>query len=588
MYVGKFIYLEFKNLMAIPQLVPSSNNVLFQNTTFSIDALGRLVCNTWKEATGNGGSPFDVVVVGAGMYGAYLAAKINRLNPNKRVIVLEAGSFLIGEHVQNLGNVGLGVPSEILPSSDPGTPRELVWGIPWRGNVPFPGLAYCVGGKSIYWGGWCPKLTDDDLSNWSSSTANYLNGNYSELVKEIGVEPTADFINGNLQTALSNATIVATPTVSNIELAIGNNGVEEAPLAVQGDSPASGLFSFDKYSSVPILISAIRQDSDRSGGNDANRKIFLVPNAHVIRLYATSGVVNTIEVEVNGQREILNISSNCSVVLAASTIESTRLALASFPTPLMGRNLMAHVRSDFTVRIRRSAFTPTLPLDLDTAALLVRGQASTGAKFHLQITASAHSSGSDELLYRMIPDLDLLKEQLANDDPNWITVTLRGIGEMIGDRTSTIPNINGSWINLSPFETDEFGLPRAYTQLKLSSNDLTTWNDMDGATVELAQKIAGSSTNIEYLYDGGWQTTPFPLTRPFPNWRRGVGTTYHEAGTLWMGNNPTNSVTDEVGRFHHISNAYACDQSIFPTVGSVNPVLTGLTLAKQLAEKLST
>ena len=125
--------------MPIPQLVPSSNNVTFQNTTFSIDALGRLVCNTWEEATENGGSPFDVVVIGSGMYGAYLATKINRLAPNKRVLVLEAGSFLVGEHVQNLGNVGLNVPGEIIPSQDPGIPRELVWGLPWRGNVTFPG-----------------------------------------------------------------------------------------------------------------------------------------------------------------------------------------------------------------------------------------------------------------------------------------------------------------------------------------------------------------------------------------------------------------------------------------------------------------
>jgi choline dehydrogenase-like flavoprotein len=53
-----------------------------------------------------------------------------------------------------------------------------------------------------------------------------------------------------------------------------------------------------------------------------------------------------------------------------------------------------------------------------------------------------------------------------------------------------------------------------------------------------------------------------------------------------MGDNQGTSVTDPVGRFHHISNAYACDQSIFPTVGSVNPILTGLTLASRLADHL--
>ncbi len=573
--------------MALSQLVPSQTQVNFQSTTFSIDALGRFICNTWEEATLNGGAPFDVVVIGSGMYGAYCATKINRLSPNKRVLVLEAGSFLLAEHVQNLPRIGLNIPGEILPSDDPGTARDLVWGIPWRGNVPFPGLAYCVGGKSIYWGGWCPTLTSGDLQQWPSSTAQYLTNNYSKLEQEIGVEPATDFISGALQTALSNATVNATSAVSNIELGIGNNGVETAPLAVQGSSPASGLFSFDKYSSVPLLIDAIREDVEKSNGNDANRRLFLVPNTHVVRLYANNGIVDTVEVEENGQRKFLPLSPNCSVVIATSTIETTRLALESFPTPLMGRNLMAHVRSDFTVRIRRSAFTDPLPNDLDTAALLVRGIASTSARFHLQVTASAHSGGSDALLYRMIPDLDLLEEQLANDDPQWITITLRGVGEMLGDSITPIPNQNGSWINLSPFESDEFGVPRAYVQIKTAPNDIQTWDEMDQTTVELAQKIAGSPGNIEYLYDGGWQTTPFPLNRPFPDWRRGLGTTYHEGGTLWMGSNPTTSVTNEVGRFHHIQNTYVCDQSMFPTVGSVNPVLTGLTLARQLAEQLA-
>jgi choline dehydrogenase-like flavoprotein len=54
-----------------------------------------------------------------------------------------------------------------------------------------------------------------------------------------------------------------------------------------------------------------------------------------------------------------------------------------------------------------------------------------------------------------------------------------------------------------------------------------------------------------------------------------------------MGDDPATSVTDVFGRFHGVQNAYACDQSIFPTVGSVNPVLTGLTLARRLAEHLT-
>lgn len=54
-----------------------------------------------------------------------------------------------------------------------------------------------------------------------------------------------------------------------------------------------------------------------------------------------------------------------------------------------------------------------------------------------------------------------------------------------------------------------------------------------------------------------------------------------------MGEDPALSVTNPNGRLHSSTNVYAADQSTFPTVGSVNPVLTGLTLAKRLAEHLS-
>jgi choline dehydrogenase-like flavoprotein len=570
--------------MPLPNLVPAGGPVNVQTTTFSVDALGRFVCSTWEEATGSGGAPFSAVVIGAGMYGAYCATKIFRRPVGKRVLVLDAGRFLVSEHVQNLARIGLDVPGAIFPANDPGVARELVWGLPWRGNVEFPGLAYCTGGKSIYWGGWCPQLTPGDLQGWPAAAVSYLNANYTDLESETGVQPGTDFIFGDLYEMLRTRTLSVIGSVPNVESGLGTNGVEPAPLAVQGSAPASGLFSFDKFSSTPLLVDAIREDVAASGLNDANRRLFLVPTAHVIKLHTTGGTVHTIEVDVNGQRKFLPVNPSCAVILAASAIESTRIALHSFPTSLMGRNLMAHVRSDFTVRVKRSAL-PTVPAHVQTAAFLVRGVTPSG-RFHLQVTASTHNAGSDELLFRMVPDVEILNAQLANQDPNWITITLRGIGEMRGNTAAAVPNATTSWINLSPFESDEYGVPRAYVQINVTPGDLQVWQTMDQTAVALAQKIAGAAGNIEYLYDGGWKSQPFPLNRAFPEWHRGLGTTYHEAGTLWMGDSPASSVTTALGRFHHVTNAYACDQSLFPTVGSVNPVLTGLTLAKRIAEQV--
>lgn len=86
---------------------------------------------------------------------------------------------------------------------------------------------------------------------------------------------------------------------------------------------------------------------------------------------------------------------------------------------------------------------------------------------------------------------------------------------MAGNRIDPVPDPARSWIDLSPYENDEFGVPRAYVHLVAAQSDLQTWAGMDA-----------------------------------------------------------------------VSNAYACDQSIFPTVGSANPVLTGLTLAKRVATAL--
>jgi choline dehydrogenase-like flavoprotein len=518
------------------------------------------------------------LVIGAGAYGAYCAVRIRRAHPGARVLVLDAGSYLVGEHVQNLGDMGLNVPSPIMPSADPGVAREQVWGLPWRGNVVFPGLAYCLGGKSIYWGGWCPRLTAPDLAGWPVATRNWLAAQYSTVESETGVVPATDFIFGDLQAALQPAVTAAAAGLPVF------TGIETAPVAVQGAAPVSGLFSFDKYSSLPLLTEAIRRDVRSSGGFDSARMLFLVPRAHVVALHTSGGTVRTVEVDVAGTRRFLDLAPGAQVVLAASAVESTRLALHSFPTPLMGRNLMAHVRSDFAVRIARAALPPQ-PGPVQTAALLVRGQAG-GARFHLQLTASTSRTGSDDLLFKMIPDIEELAAHTTAMDPNWIPITLRGIGEMVGDRTTPVPDPTRSWIDLSPFERDEYDVPRAYVHLVTRSADEAVWTAMDAAALQLAQAIAGTPDRIQYLWDDQWRDQPFPLDRAFPKWHQGLGTTYHEAGTLWMGDNPATSVTDPTGRFHHIGNAWACDQSIFPTVGSANPVLTGLTLAAGVATSL--
>src|ERR1019366_1548159 len=87
-----------------------------------------------------------------------------------------------------------------------------------------------------------------------------------------------------------------------------------------------------------------------------------------------------------------------------------------------------------------------------------------------------------------------------------------------------------------------------------------------------------------------------------------LGSNHHEGGTLWMGA-AGSSITNTYGRFHHISNAYVAGPALFPAsappiqppprwrllnllspsscpfarLGSANPTLTALALAKHTA-----
>jgi choline dehydrogenase-like flavoprotein len=596
-----------KNPPDLPRLLPSADpadRVRVQQTAFSYDVMGRYVCNDWEEIKAqvvDGGFPFDVVVIGAGMFGAYCAEQLYRggAGSGLRILVLDAGALLFPTHIQNLpqrlgGNVG--GPAYPRTREDGSGTQNVVWGIPWISNEPFPGLAYCIGGRSLFWGGWSPRLTAEDLVRWPAEVADYLTGpaGYDRTEVEIGTVPTADYMAG---TAFHQQLLAAFGTAIGAVGAPLRPPVAEAPLAVQGSSPGSGIFPFDKFSSAPRLVDAIRNDAavDFTAG-DVSRRIFLVPRTPVVGLGVTDKRVSSLELSVNGVHTMLAIQPTCAVVLAAGTIETTRLALTflgvgdrRFGSPRLG-NLIGHLRSNITVRVRRAALGLPAgpPSALETTALLVRGSA-LGRRFHFQVSAAAVGGTDPEKnMWEQVPDIDTLDQIRANQDPDWITMVLRGIGEMAPNATLA-PDPARSWIDLSTEIDPRLGTRRAYVNLVPTGDDIRLWAAMDRAGFDLAAQLAGANPkNIEYLdrLTGRWLAA-----RPQPDavgggpWRDPLGSTHDEAGPLFMGA-PGGSLTDTTGRFHHLANAYVAGPALFPTLGSANPSLTGLALARRTAETI--
>jgi choline dehydrogenase-like flavoprotein len=593
-----------------------------QNTDFSRDVLGRYVCNGFDEALASAGArPFDIIVVGGGSFGPVFAQHLLYRDTGRvrRILILEAGRLTLPEHVQNLPILGRNVPPPT--TVDPGVARNEVWGLPWRTDVPggFPGLAYALGGRSLFFGGWSPRLLDSELpaDAWPAAVVDELNGPmasaapgyFAQAAAQIGTDVTNDFIFGPLHEAMRDQLkqgIDAGDVSDAIPLAqlplnlIGVPNAQadlfklEAPLAVQAAPPRAGFFPFNKFSSAPLIVEIARAAQFESGGDDTRKRLMVVPDCHVSRLVTDgAGPIRRV-VAVETTRGTIAVPEEAVVVVALGTIESARLAALSLPGlpdgQRIGANLMLHLRSNLTIRIPRAAIAGLDPAinELQASALFVKGRHDHPdhqfGHFHLQITAAglaSPSTDSEAELFKKIPDIDTI-DNFHNMNDQQVVITMRGIGEIRPNNAATHVLLSG--------KLDENNLPRAFVSVHPSAEDDQLWNAMDRAAEDVALIFANGQP-YEVLTGAGFQPVAAGQSAltvsPRQNRRDGLGTTHHEAGTLSMGEDPTLSVTNADARFHRVPNLYAAGPCLFPTVGSPNPMLTGTALARRLADHLA-
>ena len=185
-----------------------------ERTSFTKDVQGRYLCNDISEINawqGSGGRPFDIIVVGGGTFGSAIAEHLwfrqKQNGGGLRTLVIDAGLFTVPEHVQNTGLQGF---SDAFPpfflnenAPQPEPPKNEVWGLPWKSGIAFKGLAYTLGGRSLYWGGWSPRLLDAEMANWPAAAVTNLKARYfDESTRQIGVDEANDFIFGELHNAI--------------------------------------------------------------------------------------------------------------------------------------------------------------------------------------------------------------------------------------------------------------------------------------------------------------------------------------------------------------------------------------------------
>jgi 3-keto-disaccharide hydrolase/GMC oxidoreductase len=639
-----------------------------ESTSFTFDNMGRFLCNTLPEALDSAAQTiagrrrdFDVIVVGGGTFGAVVAEHlfIADSTRSRRILVLEGGPFVLPEHVQNMPFLG-GTPDFRVPwTNHPALNyaglmfaiggRSLAWG-GWSPEM-----------LDLEMAAWPPA------ARTALRPPTPTQGYFAQASRQIGVKETNDFIYGPLHTALRKQLHGGLKTAGNetgftfadlldhpavrypdpgeppIDAALLRDWLDlpstdttpepelremfklEAPLAVQSTT-LPGFFPTNKFSAVPGLIRAARIAAGEADGigptADARKRLMIVPNCHVQELITqtqTDGWVQVTGVRVwqNGSSVDIPLAQprgnrQSAVVIALGTIETTRICLTTFQQSLAGRaaqrmgtNLVAHLRSNLTIRVPRAAIAanlpPTLIPSLQCSALLVKGKAPNGRTFHFQITAAGLGklgNDSEAELFKKLPTLEHMNDMLrANDDT--VVITIRGIGEM----TARNPD---SFVDLSAIDTD-FGRPKAVVHLgnakaspvdfpgsPQTQNDRATWDAMDAVSDKIALIFAGNEAFD--ILPTPTSTLPVPTgTRAqrlaalaaFKNRRDDLGTTHHDAGTMRMGDAVADAVTNDFGRIHDTTNCYVAGPALFPTLGSPNPMLTGVALGRRTGDLLN-
>lgn len=113
-------------------------------------------------------SDFDYIVIGSGIGGGTVADDLADRNPGKRILVVDAGSFVYPTHVYNMSRISNSAVAMHFEADNflhTETPQQKIGGKP---QIVF-------GGRSIFWSGLIPQPQDWELAFFPEAVRKALN-----------------------------------------------------------------------------------------------------------------------------------------------------------------------------------------------------------------------------------------------------------------------------------------------------------------------------------------------------------------------------------------------------------------------------
>ena len=503
---------------------------------------------------------YDVIIIGTGAGGGTLAAKL--APTGKNILILERGSFVPREK-ENWDTEEVFVKGRYKAKE------------PWidsDGKEFHPGIHYCVGGNTKFYGAALLRMREEDFGElkhhdgispaWPISYTD-LKSYYQEAEEMYhvhglrGTDPTEP----NEENPYPEDPLPHEPRIQELFDDVKELGLNPFPLPIglkntkkAGDAP----YVLDRFDGFPDPTES-KADSHIVGIKKAleYQNVTLKTNAEVTKLITGSNGKSIEKVEVSIDNNTVYFDSKI-VIVSCGAINSAALLLKSKndkhpnglanSSDLVGRNYMSH----------------------NNSAMIALSKNPNPTKFGKTFA---------------------INDFYFNDNGNFEYPL--GHIQMLGKSDPIM------------FKSDAPKFTPGFTLEVMATHALDFWMTSEDLPDPENRVLLTADNNIQLLYkennlEGhnrlkkklkwilehvGCETHILPnniyLGKKIP-----LAGTAHQCGTIRFGTDPKTSVLDTYCRAHEVDNLYVVDGSFFPSSSAVNPALTIMAQALRVGNHL--